>query len=255
MKLYRLSTKRRVSFAEVHEIRMGIQAAMYEGGPAIVIATQVLAVLDINDTALGVSPFRDFSTYHMASLSRAAILGEENPSGIFNSWIRSLPEAPENIRVVDADEDAIFASSILAYFILRAKGPIPTPPARPPHVYGHLPFTGVCTDGDVFYRFESSPTSWRVNQSTGEISGGTYGCPPSELPMIPSGLAAVARYALPSVLPARWRYEIRPEPGTIFRYGASVPLYGQSGGGVEVMFPNDFKNVGPIANPVIMPEL
>ena len=39
------------------------------------------------------------------------------------------------------------------------------------------------------------------------------------------------------------------------KYGASVPLYGQSGGGVEVMFPKGTKNRGPIANPVVLPIL
>ncbi len=32
------------------------------------------------------------------------------------------------------------------------------------------------------------------------------------------------------------------------RCGASFPLYGQSGGGVEVEFSKGFKNLGPIAN-------
>jgi hypothetical protein len=37
--------------------------------------------------------------------------------------------------------------------------------------------------------------------------------------------------------------------------GASVPLNGQSGGGVEVLFPKDFNNRGAIANPVILPVM
>jgi len=77
--------------------------------------------------------------------------------------------------------------------------------------------------------------------------------PTTDLLLVPSGLAAVARYALPSLLPARWRYELRPAAGTPIRYGATIPAYGQSGGGVEVMFPNPFMNVEPIANPVVLP--
>ncbi len=39
------------------------------------------------------------------------------------------------------------------------------------------------------------------------------------------------------------------------RCGAVIPNYGQSGGGVEVFFPNGAANVGPIANPVIIPAM
>ena len=56
----------------------------------------------------------------------------------------------------------------------------------------------------------------------------------------------MARYALPQLLPACWRYELRPPGNTAVHYGASVPLFGQSGGGVEVSFPSTFKNSGPI---------
>ena len=37
--------------------------------------------------------------------------------------------------------------------------------------------------------------------------------------------------------------------------GASVPLYGQSGGGVEVRFPTKATNRGPIPNPIVLPVM
>lgn len=91
---------------------------------------------------------------------------------------------------------------------------------------------------------------WRKDPHKGND---IYAAPMSDLPLVPTGLSAVSRYALPSLLPARWRYELRPPAGTKMRYGASVPLYGQSGGGVEVMFPLPFNNVGHIADPVLLP--
>lgn len=263
MKLYRLPKRSRTEFSEAPETRMGIQAVWLEGSPGIVIASQILAVLRdeffqpgrAQGTDRDRDPFGDFFYYHRAARVRESLVSGRSLETQFEDWLASLPEAPEGSLPVNPVTSASSAAQILAYFTLGPIAALHSPPARPPYVYGHLPFQGVCTEGDVFYRFESSPTGWRIDQKAGMVAGGTFGCPPSELPLIPTGLAAVARYALPSVLPARWRYEIRPEPGTRFFYGASVPLYGQSGGGVEVMFPDAFQNVGPIANPVVMPEL
>lgn len=135
--------------------------------------------------------------------------------------------------------------------------PPPSPPAAPPHVYGHLPFHTATGPEDVYYRYESFPTSRRINQGGGTIAPGTYAAPASELFFMPTGLSAVARQALPSLMPASWRWELQPVAGTPIRYGASVPLYGQSGGGVEVRFEKHphTQNRGPIANPVVLPDL
>jgi hypothetical protein len=132
---------------------------------------------------------------------------------------------------------------------------VPAPPAPPTHIYGHLCFTRTSEPNDVFYRFEPWPKSYRIDPSKREISPGTYACPASEQPFVPTGFAAVGRYALPNIAPACFRWEIQPNAKTKFACGASVPLYGQSGGGVEVCFLNRTKNRGPIANPVVLPPL
>jgi hypothetical protein len=72
-----------------------------------------------------------------------------------------------------------------------------------------------------------------------------YGFPASELNFVPTGFAAVGRYALPDLPPACRRCEI----------GACLPLYGQAGGGVEVMFPKRFKNAVTIWPPTVLPPL
>ena len=146
---------------------------------------------------------------------------------------------------------------------------LPPPPARPAYVYGHLPFFKTTGNDDVFYRYESFPTSIRILRPQalaphlraiapdGGIVPGTYAAPASELPFMPTGLAAVARQALPSLMPARWRWELQPVIGTGILFGTSVPLYGQSGGGVEVRFdhPPLTASRSPIANPVVLPVL
>jgi hypothetical protein len=137
----------------------------------------------------------------------------------------------------------------------------PAPPPSAPSIYGHLPFQKITWPDDVFYRYESFPTSRRIDQTHLTIAPGTYAAPASELFFMPTGLSAVARQALPSLMPARWRWELQPVARTNIRFGTSVPLYGQSGGGVEVRFEGDpppatpAKNRGPIANPVMLPVL
>ena len=81
----------------------------------------------------------------------------------------------------------------------------------------------------------------------------TFASPKLDASFINSGLGAVARYALPSLLPACWRYQLTPASGTTVYYGACVPQFGQSGGGVEVMFPTVFPNHGPIPKPTVLP--
>ena len=163
-------------------------------------------------------------------------------------WIMSLPLAE---RIDPAPRlDAVTA---LGFVHLGPRRRLPPPPRRASIINSHLPFHGFCSGNEIFYRYESYPSSRRIDQLNSRVTvPGTYAAPMSDLPLVPTGLSAVARYALPTLLPARWRYELRPEPGTLMRYGASVPLNGQSGGGVEVMFPNPFQNSGPIANPVIL---
>jgi hypothetical protein len=166
-----------------------------------------------------------------------------------DEWISGLPESGP-IRPIPFDE----ALTVRGFIHLGPIGPLTAPVFPDPDtVYGHLPLHGLCSGKEVFYRYEHYPTSIRINQINGKVVPKTYATPMSELPLVPTGLAAVARYALKSLLPARWRYELRPGIGIPIRYGASVPMHGQSGGGVEVMFPKPFDNVGPIANPVVLP--
>jgi hypothetical protein len=146
-------------------------------------------------------------------------------------------------------------SSVMG-FILNPIGYFAPTPPRPAHIYGHLPFHGTTQAHDIFYRCEHWLTSRRVLLGTGRILSGTYGFPESELPFVPTGFAAVGRYALPDLPPACRRYEIRPPLGYTLRCGAAVPLYGQAGGGVEVMFPKKFSNaVVPIPPPTVLQPL
>src|ERR1700757_4465302 len=56
-------------------------------------------------------------------------------------------------------------------------------------------------------------------------------------------------FALPNRIPACHRYQLQPHANTDIECGASVPLYGQSAGGVEVKFVKQTNNRCAIANP------
>jgi hypothetical protein len=176
----------------------------------------------------------------------------------FDKWCESLDSADyEDLLPVDAN--------IHFRFLLDPFDPATTPRGPKPSmsssgrplVHGHLPFTGHTTQGTVFFRAEPFPRSRAIDPKGGRVSAGQglYGFPPSECPFIPTGFAAVGRYALPNVAPSIFRWELRPPANILYSAGASVPLFGQAGGGVEICIEADFDNVGHIANPVVLPSM
>ncbi|MFK0207700.1 hypothetical protein [Agrobacterium sp. NPDC090283] len=170
-----------------------------------------------------------------------------NATQQFLAWIGELDELPQTITG--------FSVLPRVEFTLFPIGPFPQPPQPNSWTYGHLPFAGTTGTQEVYYRWEPWPVSRRIDQTGGIIAPDTFTAPMSEVQFMPTGFSAVARLALPQLLPACYRWEIRPPTNTPMRCGASVPMFGQSGGGVEVAFPNGFSNVGPIANPVVLSPL
>jgi len=133
---------------------------------------------------------------------------------------------------------------------VSAGSPIPAAPAT---VYGHLPYLATTGKDDVFYRCEPFPTSRRVLPGPRRITAGTFAAPISELPFMTTGFSILGCYAIPSLVPACYRWEIQPPAGAPVACGLSVPLYGYGGGGVEVEFTRAAINRGQIANPVLLP--
>jgi hypothetical protein len=179
---------------------------------------------------------------------------------LFEKWLKQLPEAPQLYLTKQSEfmEKFQFSNNhktndlMLAYTI-HVLGPMGALPPRPASIYGHLPFATKTDKQSVIYRWEAFPTSRRIKQtpSGGTIAANTYAAPASEMAFAPTGFSAVARFALPNLLPACFRWELQPVPCSL-ECGASVPLYGQSGGGVEVKFTAPTTNRGPIANPVLL---
>lgn len=167
-----------------------------------------------------------------------------NRESQFEIWRDSLEKAPKIERFLSRADVLQMPLAILG------------PPPAPGKIYGHLPYETKTGANDVFYRCEPWPISKRIHQASKTIDVGTYAMPALELPFVPSGFSAVGRFALRNLAPACFRWELQPVVNSKIRCGASVPLYGQAGGGVEVCFDDDpTRNRGPIANPVVLPPL
>ncbi len=185
-------------------------------------------------------------------------MGRGMPSGeriaAFEYWLGRLNEAPTLTAATPLQAWLSFWS---VFSPITSNIPLPPTLPRPSWIYGRLPFSTTTYPETIIYRWEAFPTSRRINRTANPptIAADTYASPASEVPFALTGFAALARFALPNLLPACFRWELQPVAGTKLECGASVPLYGQSGGGVEVKFASPAKNRCPIADPVVLPAL
>jgi len=249
-KLYRLEPTSQDAFAAWNEVYPGLQFGGIGGRSCLVVHGLVAVPLDDSMQEAMVSFYEE-------------VWGEgcnrrdkEDIEKRYDRWLGSLDGVavtPEPI------ERPTLAAMVLA---AAAANPPPPPhrhslvpgglhpPGGPPNVYGHLPFATQTMPNEVFYRCEAWPTSVRLVGTT--IKQGTFASPESELPFLQTGFAAVARNALPSFFPACFQYTLTPKPVGI-RCGAVVPMFGQSGGGVEVVFMAPGQNSTHFAPNVIPP--
>lgn len=221
------------------------QIQMFQDTPESAMDIHVVKLADVISVVVGCTVLivADSGTFEQASaLLRGNALRDIDQ---FEKWRHSLGNAPELEPL----------SPVVARMIVNTNVYLPPSPKAPPYVYGHLPFPGSVQANDIVYRCECWPTSRRIDLKTGNVAAGTFTFPASELMFVPTGFSAVGRYALPSLPPACHRYELRPPANTPMYCGASVPLFGQAGGGVEILFHRGFFNSGPIAPPVVLPAL
>ena len=91
-----------------------------------------------------------------------------------------------------------------------------------------------------YYRYSSYYKDKRI-MPNGDFLPGTYATTYSDMHFVPSGFAAVGRYALPNPASACYLFTLvtfdRP---TLM--GTATPNFSQAGGGVEVLFGNGAKN-------------
>lgn len=101
---------------------------------------------------------------------------------------------------------------------------------------------------ELFFRYTANSSDPRIMKN-GRIKAGTYATTYNDSRMIPSGLAAVGRYALPVSASAEFMFPVMSDAP--YRMGTALPHFGQAGGGVEVFFKDEFKTL--VAEPHQIP--
>ncbi len=256
MRLLQLAEPEQKSFDEAPEFSTGLHLAKPGGGASggTRATSEYYAVIG---GQVGVPLDRSTFSEPDGNLLTARWLDPSLPVpervAAFKEWVDQLEPAPELSAVSTAEERAAAFASILGIY---RRNLYPWPPCCPDPVYGHLPFRTKTPYDAVYYRWEPLPSSRRImRQGEPRIAKGTFAAPATETFFCPTGFAAVARFALPMLWPACFRWELQPKAGTDIYCGACVPMYGQSGGGVEVSFVNGAANRCPIADPVFLPPL
>ena len=120
------------------------------------------------------------------------------------------------------------------------------------NVETHNSYRAATRPGELFVRYSAFPNDFRINPD-GSVRPDTYVTTQTDSTLVPSGLAAVARYALPNPTPARHRFVLSPPPLTGIYCSTSTPQYGQAGGGVEVRFDRPLQP-GTALGPQPIPE-
>src|SRR6266478_3517765 len=252
MPLMKLSDTVIELFAKAPEVQMDVQIGVTPGAEYFLVVGSQVAVKFDTKLRQQLRDLRERS-WMAPDVAHDARVKD------FRRWHSDLPEGPDLEPATEVEDGRKVEDphAVLGLIFHGPVGPLPLPPPRPAYVYGHLQFYGDTEPDDIFYRYEYFPTSKRIfqNSTPPSIAKDTYAAPASEAQFAPSGFGAVARFALPTLTPARWRWELQPVPKSRIKMGASVPLYGQAGGGVEVMFEHDTDNRGPIANQVVLPIL
>jgi hypothetical protein len=106
---------------------------------------------------------------------------------------------------------------------------------------------------DGFKRFSAYRNDRRITPKRGLVAG-SYVTSVSDVQAVPNGLAAVGRYALPNPWPAVFVYTIVPVSGISIQSGTVRPNFGQSGGGVEILFV-DPAPAGSVCGPYQITEI
>lgn len=93
----------------------------------------------------------------------------------------------------------------------------------------------------AYFRMSAFKNDRRIGHA-GEFLPGTYATTYNDIRLIPSGYAAVGRYALPNPNSAKYMFSLVTKTAPTY-VGTAVPNFGQAGGGVEVYFKQGAKPI------------
>lgn len=149
---------------------------------------------------------------------------------------------PDNVAEAPIEQLQLFDRVDLAYSDFQRQFRFSGVPIRSSDIVGRPPPGMLASNRPYpFFRFCSYWRDKRVDPITGDFLPGTYATTYNDLPFVPSGYAAVGRYALPYRTSARWIFPlVTYDKPTLM--GTATPNFGQAGGGVEVFFENRAHN-------------
>ena len=116
----------------------------------------------------------------------------------------------------------------------------------------HGSYASTSRPSEIFVRYSAFHPDFRIGRN-GSVRPGTYVTTATDMPHVPSGMAAVGRYALPNPAPALYIYTMSPPSAVGLQCGTAAPKFGQAGGGVEVLFTAALP-VGTAHGPNVIPE-
>ena len=122
------------------------------------------------------------------------------------------------------------------------------------NVANHGSYNSNSEPNEVFVRYSAFRRDFRIDPKNGFVRANTYVTTDTDAPLVPSGLAAVGRYALPNPAPALYKFTIKSPPRSSIHCGTVAPNFGQAGGGVEVLFTAGFVLHGAVQGPVPISE-
>ena len=212
MPLYRISRNTEARLLNFPESGMGFQIVRYRQRPLLVFHTTLII------------PFDEFRERRFTQEDYLSLSGDPESQDVVQ------------LEILDMQDDFYISFSILdreyrdeALGLVFNEKSIEPPETvispRRPHSY---------------YRFSAFYRDKRIAPD-GSFLPGTYATTYNDLHFVPSGFAAVGRYALPNPASAQYVFPIITyERPTLM--GTATPNFGQAGGGVEVLFQNGAKN-------------
>jgi hypothetical protein len=119
------------------------------------------------------------------------------------------------------------------------------------HVHGSPAFSAVTHRGEKFVRFSAFQLDRRVT-SLGGLLPGSYTTSAADARHVSTALTAIGRYALPSIQPPQYYFDVVAPALTPIYYGTVTPAFGQAGGGTEIEFYRGASD-GSVSRPLMLP--
>jgi hypothetical protein len=107
-------------------------------------------------------------------------------------------------------------------------------------------------EGEIFCRFSAFRDDFRITEHRA-LTPGTFATTKEDADKVKTGREAISRYALENKNSANNRFTITPEENTELQEGIVQPAYGETGGGIEVIFVKGTTK-WTVSQPEVLPE-